>query len=137
MATIIRHIDIDAPAADVWDAVADFGAVDTRLAPGLVVDVRLEPGARIVTFADGMVLREIFLGLDVDGRRLAYSVRSAPFEHHNASFEVIEIEGSRCRLRWVADLLPDEIAPAISELMENGLEEARRTLGRGDLGRGD
>lgn len=131
MATIFRHIDIDATATEVWDAVADFGAVHTRLAPGLVVDVRLEPGARIVTFADGMVLREIFLGLDVRERRLAYSVRGAPFEHHNASFEVIEIDDSRCRLQWIADLLPDEIAPAISDLMENGLEVARQTLGRG------
>ena len=56
MASIIKQILIDAPAADVWDAVADFGAVHRRFAPGFVTDVELIPGARMVTFADGMVV---------------------------------------------------------------------------------
>ena len=43
MATIIKTIDIDAPAAAVWDAVSDFGAVHTRFAPGFVTNVELGP----------------------------------------------------------------------------------------------
>ena len=36
MASIHKDISIDASPADVWDAVRDFGAVHTRLAPGFV-----------------------------------------------------------------------------------------------------
>ena len=48
MATIIREVSIEAPAERVWDALADIGALHTRLVPGFVVDTKLEPGARIV-----------------------------------------------------------------------------------------
>ena len=47
MAAAIREITIDAPANAVWDAVANFGAVHRRFAPGFVTDVELIPGARI------------------------------------------------------------------------------------------
>ena len=71
MATIIKTRIIDAPADAVWDALADFGALHRRVAPGFVVDVTLEPGARIVTFGSGMVARELFLGADPEARRIA------------------------------------------------------------------
>ena len=50
MATILLETDIDAPADAVWDALADFGALHTRVAPGFVTNTVLEPGARVVTF---------------------------------------------------------------------------------------
>jgi hypothetical protein len=59
MATIRKEISIAARAEEVWDAVRDVGALHTRLVPGFVIDTRLEPGARIVTFANGMVAREL------------------------------------------------------------------------------
>ena len=49
MTSILKHIDIDAPADAVWDAVADFGAVHRRFAPGFVTNVELVPGGRMVT----------------------------------------------------------------------------------------
>ena len=49
MASVRREVLIRAPAAQVWDAVRDIGALHSRLVPGFVVDTRLEPGARIVT----------------------------------------------------------------------------------------
>ena len=45
MASILTSVEIDAPAAAVWDAVADFGAVHRRFAPGFVTNVELIPGA--------------------------------------------------------------------------------------------
>ena len=44
-----------------------------RLAPGFVVDTRLEEGARIVTFANGLVARELIV--DVDGGRKRVRLR--------------------------------------------------------------
>src|SRR5205814_10226349 len=59
MASIHREIPIEAHPEEVWAAVRDFGAVHKRLAPGFVVDAHLDGDARIVTFANGTVAREL------------------------------------------------------------------------------
>ena len=112
MASVHREIVIDRPPAEVWDALADVGALHTRLAPGFVTDCRLEPGARVVTFANGMVARELIVAVDAERRRVAWSVVGGPLSHHNASAQVFaEAAGERRRFVWIADFLPDEHAP--------------------------
>ena len=130
MTTIIKTVEIDAPADAVWDAVADFGAVHTRFAPGFVTNVELVEGARIVTFGNGMVAKELFLGVDHGIRRLAYSVRTENFTHHSASFQVSDLGAGKSRLTWIADVLPDSIAPTVAGMMEAGIAVAKETLGR-------
>ena len=128
MASIRREIVIAAPAAAVWDAVRDIGAVHTRVAPGMVTNTTLEDsGVRVVTFADGLVLRERIISLDDATRRLVWSVVSEPFEHHNASVDVIG-DGRVCRVVWTADLLPDELAGTVAGIMERGLGLQKQTL---------
>jgi carbon monoxide dehydrogenase subunit G len=130
MATIIKTIDIDAPADAVWDAVSDFGAVHRRFAPGFVTHVELIPGARMVTFANGLTVKELFLGVDAQRRRLAYSVAER-FAHHSASFQVDDLGGGRSRLTWTADVLPDDVAAStVAPMMEQGLQVAQGVLGR-------
>src|SRR6185437_10549777 len=51
MASIHKDVPLPAPAADVWDAVRDFGALHRRLVPGFVLETRLDGEARIVSFA--------------------------------------------------------------------------------------
>ena len=59
MASIRKELVTSARTSEsVWDAIRDVGALHTRLVPGFVVDTRLEPGARVVTFANGMVIKE-------------------------------------------------------------------------------
>ncbi len=58
MASIYKEILIEAPSDEVWDAVRDFDAVHTRLAPGFVTDAKKDGDARIVTFSNGTVARE-------------------------------------------------------------------------------
>ena len=130
MATIIKDILIDAPADAVWDAVADFGAVHRRFAPGFVTNVELVPGARVVTFGDGAVAREIFLGIDHPARRLAYAIDNERLAHHSAAFQVSDAGVGRSRLTWTVDVLPDAMAPYLSERMDAGLVSAKATLGR-------
>src|SRR5450631_2888676 len=74
VASIHKDISIDAAPNDVWDAVRDFGAVHTRLAPGFVTDARLDGDARIVTFANGNVAREVLVDCDDERRRLVYGI---------------------------------------------------------------
>ena len=64
MASIHKEIIIDASPDHVWDALRDFGALHTRLVPGFVTDTRLDGDARIVTFANGTVAREILVDCD-------------------------------------------------------------------------
>ena len=66
MASIHKDIPLDASPDDVWDAVRDFGALHTRLVPGFVRDTRLEgPRVRIVSFANGNVVRELLAQVDL------------------------------------------------------------------------
>jgi carbon monoxide dehydrogenase subunit G len=130
MATIIKQIQIDAPADAVWDAVADFGAVHTRFAPGFVTNVELVEGARMVTFGDGTIAKELFLGCDQAARRLAYSVQSERLAHHSASFQVSEDGPGKSRLTWIADVLPDAFGGYLAERMEAGLAAAKDVVGR-------
>src|SRR3954467_9327564 len=108
MASIRKEIAIAARAEQVWDAVRDIGALHTRLVPGFVVDTKLEPGARIVTFGNGVVARELIVTIDDAERRLVWSVVGGRFTHHNASAQAFDEGENRCRFVWIADVLPDE-----------------------------
>jgi carbon monoxide dehydrogenase subunit G len=131
MATIRNEVLIDAPAERVWDAVRDVGAVHERLAPGFVVDTRLEGDARVVTFGNGLVARELIVDVDDEARRLAWAVvGSRRLTHHNASMQVFDDGEQRSRVVWVADLLPHDVAPDIRGLIEQGMATMKRTLER-------
>jgi carbon monoxide dehydrogenase subunit G len=131
MASIRREIVIEASAARVWDAVRDVGAVHERLAPGFVVDTRLQAGARVVTFANGLVARELIVDVDDEARRLAWAVVDSPrLTHHNASMQVFEDGDRGSRVVWIADLLPHEIGGTIAAMIEEGLGTMKKTLER-------
>src|SRR5215467_9904449 len=118
MASIQKEISTSASVDAVWDAIVDIGALHTRLVPGFVVDTRLEPGARIVTFANGIVVREIIVTIDRGAKRLVWSAISERLTHHNGSVQVFAGENGQNKVVWVADLLPDEAAGPIDLMME-------------------
>jgi len=131
MASIRKEILIEVRPEAVWDAVRDVGAVHERLAPGFVVDTRLEDGARIVTFASGLVARELIVDVDDAARKLVWAVVGSPrLTHHNASMQVFADGERRSRVVWIADLLPNEIAGYIAGLIEQGLGTMKKTLER-------
>jgi len=131
MASIRKEIVIEASPKRVWDAVRDVGAVHERLAPGFVVDTRLEAGARVVTFANGLVARELIVDVDDEARRLAWAVVGSPrLTHHNASMQVFDDGDRASRVVWIADLLPNEIAGTIAAMIEEGLGTMKKTLER-------
>jgi len=128
MASIRKEIVLEAPAEHVWDAVRDIGALHTRLVPGFVVDTRLEPDARVVTFGNGMVARELIVDLDPTARRLVWSARGGRLSHHNASVQVFADDDHRSRLVWIADLLPNELADDIRGMIEHATMVMKKTL---------
>ena len=131
MASVHREIVIDRLAADVWDALADVGALHTRLVRGFVTDCRLEPGARVVTFANGLVARELIVAIDAERRRVAWSVVGGRLSHHNASAQAFAEGGTACRVVWIADFLPDENAAALAAMIDQGLAAMKKTLEMG------
>ena len=136
MASIRKEVLLDASADAVWAAVRDVGALHTRLVPGFVVDCRLEGDARIVTFANGLVARELIVDLNDADRRLVWTAVGGRLTHHNASVQVVAAGAERTRLVWIADLLPNELAGAIDAMIEQGLEAMRRAFVGGGALRG-
>lgn len=128
MASIRREVSVAVPADAAWDALRDVGALHTRLVKGFVTDCRLEDGARVVTFANGMVARELIVDVNERDRRVAWAAVGGALSHHNASAQVFADGASRCRLVWIADLLPDSMAPAIAAMIDDGMAAMRRTL---------
>ena len=129
MASIRKEILVDARPDTVWAALRDVGALHQRVVPGFVVDTRLEPGARVVTFANGMVARELIVDVDDAARRLVWAAVGGRFTHHNASVQVFA-DGDRSRLVWIADLLPDELAGEVAAMMEKAVTVMKPTLER-------
>jgi carbon monoxide dehydrogenase subunit G len=137
MASIRREVVIGAAPEQVWDALRDVGAVHQRLAPGFVTNVQMEEGARVVTFGNGLVVRERIVALDEAERRLVWSATGGRLSHHNASAQVFGEGEGRTRFVWVADLLPDEMAPAIAAMIEQGISTIRKALEEAAGGRRD
>lgn len=127
-ASIRKEIVIDAPPEDAWAAIRDVGAIHTRLAQKFVLDTQLEGDSRLVTFANGVSVRERIVDIDDRARRLAYSVTEWRATHHNASMQVFPDGGTRCRLVWIADLLPDNLTELVDGLMDQGCAAMKRTL---------
>src|SRR5262245_5680778 len=130
MASIRKEVHVDARPEAAWAALRDVVALHTRLVPGFVTDTRLEEGARIVTFGNGMVARELIVDVDDDARRVVWSVVGGVMTHHNGSAQVFPEGADRCRFVWIADLLPHEVAPAIAAMMEQGIAVIKETLER-------
>jgi len=133
VASIRKESIVNAPADQVWDAMRDVGEVHRRVAPGFVRECRMDGEARVIMFGNGLVARELIVDVDDKARRLVYSTRGERLKHHNASLQVID-EGKgqdgpgRCRVVWIADVLPHEAAKVVGAMMEEGAAVMRKTL---------
>jgi hypothetical protein len=128
MATIHKEIQIERSKEFVWDAIRDVGAIHRRLVPGFVVNCKLEGDSRIVTFANGMVVRELIVDVDDRSCRHSWSARGEPLTHHNASIQVFSEGDDKCRVVWIADLMPNEVAGPVGEMIQQGLDTMKQTL---------
>ena len=130
MASIRREMVVAASAEKIWEVVRDIGEIHRRLVPGFVTDCRLEGEgeARIVTFGNGLMVREAIVDLDDTARRLAWSATGGQLSHYNASMQVFADGDQRSRMVWIADLLPHEAAGAIGAMIDEGMRVMKKTL---------
>jgi len=132
MASIRKETETRASPEDVWAAIRDIGALHTRLVPGFVVATRLEPDARVVTFGNGMEVREPIVDLNDEAKRLVWSAEGAGLTHYNASVQVFAGPGNGSRVVWIADLLPHDMRGPIEAMIEQGMAVMKKTLDGGD-----
>ena len=128
MATIRSRLETSSSPEDAWAVIRDVGALHTRLAPGFIADTRLEQGARVVTFVNGMVVREPIVTIDDEARRLVWSAESGRTTHYNASLEVSPRPGGGAEVVWTADFLPDDLKPQLAKLIEAGTQAMKCAL---------
>ena len=128
MASVHQEITVAARAADVWASLRDVGNVHKRVVPGFLTDCRMEGEVRIVTFFNGMVAREPIVAVDDKAMRVAWAARSEGLEHYNASLQVFDDGPARCRVVWIADVLPHEAAKMVGAMMEQAMPIMKKTL---------
>lgn len=131
MATLREETRVETSAERVWDAARDVGALHTRLVPGFVTGTVLDGDVRVVTFGNGMVVREPIVSVDDERRRLAWTTSGGRTTHYNAVLEVLPDGAGACRVVWTIDLLPNDMAPAISAMQRQGIATLKATLERG------
>jgi hypothetical protein len=75
-----------------------------------------------------MIVRELIVSVDDKTCRHSWSARGEPLTHHNASVEVFSAGQDKCRVVWIADLMPNEVAEAIEQMIQQGLTTMKQTL---------
>jgi hypothetical protein len=128
MATVRKEFRSARSADEVWAKLKRFEAVH-ELAPGFVTATKMEPsGARMVTFANGMEIREWLVSSDDAERRLVYAILDHPrYTHYSAAAQVFE-DGAGSRFVWTVDFLPDEMAGMQDASMEAGAKAMAAAL---------
>ena len=131
MATIVKHVQLDAKPEIVWDALADFGALHQRLVPGFVTSCEFDGAARNITFANGSTAHELLVTSDSESQRLVYAIpANERIKHYSASAQVSDDGNGGAQLTWTIDLLPNEIAPYVSGQMDLGAAAMQKAFGK-------
>ena len=75
-----------------------------------------------------MTVRELIVSVDDKTCRHCWSARREPLTHHNASVQVFSAGQDKCRVVWIADLMPNEVAEAVEQIIQQGLTTMKQTL---------
>jgi hypothetical protein len=105
--TVTHAIKIGVPASEAWATISDVDQLHVRMAPGLVMETRLEDGgdARIAALANSAVLTEQIISIDPETMRLAWTASGGPWTHHKTSLQV-RADDAACTTTWMADVFP-------------------------------
>jgi hypothetical protein len=128
MATVRKEFRSPRSADEVWGVLRKFDAVH-EMAKGFVTATKMDPGgARVVTFANGMEVREWLVSSNDAERRLVYAIIDSPkYTHYSASAQVFE-DGAGSRFVWIVDFLPEEMTGLQSAAMDAGVAAMEAAL---------
>jgi len=129
MASIRKEIEIDASPETVWAAMRDVGEIHRKLVPGFVTDCKMDgEDARIVTFANGLVAREVIVDVDENACRVVWTIPEGRLDYYHASSQVFSKDG-RATVVWIADFLPHDAKPAVAAMIDAGGAAMQKALG--------
>jgi uncharacterized protein YndB with AHSA1/START domain len=128
VASIHLETLIQAPAERVWAALAAIGEAHKAFS-GVLSGCRLESDdVRVVTFLNGMVVKERIISVDPTRMRVAYAVIESELEHHSASMQISAVSDGACRFIWITDVLPHQAQEWIRPLMEEGAQALKTNV---------
>jgi hypothetical protein len=128
MATVREEIVTTASPDRVWKIIREVEALHLKLVPGFVKDTKVEGRVRIVTFGNGLVVREPIVTIDEEHRRLVWTSIGGRLSHYNSSLQVFEGEQGGSKVVWLADLLPDELEAFVRSMIDEGARTMKQTL---------
>ena len=128
MASIRKEMRIDAPVERVWDALKDVGALHTKLVPGFMKDTQMEGNTRVVTFGNDMVAREEIVERGCRAATRGVGIVGQQFRHYSGAACVESDPKGGSRFIWTTDLLPDELAAQVDQMMTAGIAVVKQTM---------
>ncbi|HEY1721507.1 MAG TPA: SRPBCC family protein [Magnetospirillaceae bacterium] len=131
MATVRKGMVIEASPDYVWSAVRDVGAL-ARVFPGVVKEVRMEGNLRVLTYQNGIVLREWVVTVDDALRRLVVCASGGRIAHFQSAVQVFAETPDRSHVVWTCDFLPDMLTETVQTIVDRGTEAAKGVLERGE-----
>jgi hypothetical protein len=90
----------------------------------------MEGNARVVTFGNGMAVREDIVSVDDAACRVVWAIVGQQFHHYNGAAQVFDDDGC-ARFVWTTDLLPDELAGNVEAMMDAGIGAIKKTIESG------
>ncbi len=140
MASVNVKEEVAASADQVWQIMADFGGVDKWADPNLIksceCDGNTAGAIRVLTLADGSVIRERLEAIDGDARRFTYSILGEcplPVADYVATAKVTELGDGKCQVDWQSTFAPvgdaGEAEKMIAGVYTGGVAGVRKALG--------
>lgn len=140
MASVNVKEQVSASADQVWQIMADFGGVDKWADPKLIKSCECDGNSagavRVLTLADGAVIRERLEAIDGDSRRFTYSILGEcplPVKDYVATAKVTETGSGTCQVDWQSTFEPvgsaEEAEKMIQGVYTGGVAGVRKALG--------
>lgn len=128
MATVRKEFSLPVSADAAWAVLRQFDKVH-EMAPGFVAATKMEGDAvRVVTFANGMEVREHLVTSDDAAMRLVYAIKDSPrYTHYSAAAQIVA-DGDASRFVWTVDFLPDAMAPLQDAAMSAGAAAMQKAM---------
>lgn len=135
MASARYHVQIDAPAADVWRVVGRPELLHLWF-PGIVDCTVAEEGGvttRTIVTGNGIPMPEQIVTHDHLLRRFQYRITAPMFRSHLATIDVLDLADDTCVVVYSTDAEPAVMALVIGGGSLGALRELKRQF---DAGRG-
>lgn len=127
MTTIVKSIDIDAPAHAVWPKLSNTSSISDLI--GFITSSSQVGDTRVCQLDGGGELKEKIVSVDDKLQRVMYAITESPLnmDFHAASMQ-LEDRGERSRLVWTVDVCPDDAAANLDPLLDAASDDLKSTL---------